>query len=1290
MPATAHLAGDGAAGSLVAQLIAASPEETRALLAAFTSAAFILERSGAGSWHYLAANGPAETMVGLKLADRVGLGNADLFPADIAARLDASYDHCWAGGRFYAYETLTKVGGAPRWLKINLLPLRLAEDRGRIIGTIEDIHEARQAQQQLAERERFLSRAQSLGHMGYWRVDASVQSWSWSPELKQLLGFDPVTFVPTVKALRACFDAAQWRRLRLIFARAIRQHRGRTFEINFIRPDGSVRQLHVEGEPEIDQDGRLTGFFGITQDVTESRRIGRELARSERALIRAQDLGRIGHWFYDVKSRIFETSDALLRLHGLPVGAPVDMELVLSVIPRADRKRLSQLLAMATDQATGFSFQTRAARPDGSMIDISFEAEPELDERGRVARFFGVTQDITDSVRTSTMLREREAALSRALAIGRMGHWHLDVASGAIRWSDEVYELLGLDPRAFTPTSTGLLPLIGADENQRVRALLDEAIAGRQPFDFSTRATRADGTAIDVAVHGDPEFDASGQVVGLFGVVQDISSQKRAERELAAREAVLLRAQRIGRIGHWRLDVASDAIEWSDEIYRLQGYDKANFTPTGARTLAFYPPAKREEIARLRAQAAKRGESYRFEADITRADTGEPLSIAVTGEPEKDASGRVTSIFGITQDITDRRKVERALEQRQQDLMRALRVGRMGHWYADRTTMTLMSPERLADIHGATGVRDRLPLERSIAIYGAADSARLRALVERGWETGEGFVFEGDTLNAKTGQPVALRIVCEPDRDAHGAVVGFFGVTQDVTDRRQIERALEQRERDMSRALKIGRMGHWHYTLATRRIDWSRELFALHGLPEDDRYAALEAANALYDARTIARIEAERAAAIAERRGYFFEADLVRPDTGQIQSIAVHSEPEFGPDGSIIGFFGTTQDITAQKRAERRIVESEARLRVTLQGINAGRIGVSRMDGRRRIIDASPAMLDITGFPTDANISGRTWAELQGEGGTPLGQRTAAIMREIGVYGYWEDMIEWVRPDGGRRHLTLRAVPLSDDVIQVMAFDRTQEIALLNLREQIERNLQSTQKLEALGQLAANLAHEINNQLQPMMTFARAAGGATDDAARAGHLRHVETAARNIRDIVSRTLSFSRPSAQPPRAQPALSLIEAASAFAQPVVPVSMTLERQFVADDAAILVNATEFNQVILNLVRNAVDASRDDGRIVLGFDIAEHIDRPTLPPIPQGRYARIRVTDTGAGMDAAARARLFEPFYTTKTEGKGSGLGLAVVYGIVSRWGGGIAVDSTPGAGTRFDIFIPLCQPA
>lgn len=231
-----------------------------------------------------------------------------------------------------------------------------------------------------------------------------------------------------------------------------------------------------------------------------------------------------------------------------------------------------------------------------------------------------------------------------------------------------------------------------------------------------------------------------------------------------------------------------------------------------------------------------------------------------------------------------------------------------------------------------------------------------------------------------------------------------------------------------------------------------------------------------------------------------------------------------------------------------------------------------------------------------------------------------------------------------------------------------------------EREEHQRQRLESLGQLAGGIAHEINNLLQPIITLAdlnlRDGALPTDERGRlvAADLADILSAARQGREVVGAVLAFARSDS----AAPSPDLIVVADAVASALTLARNALPRQIrliamvEADQARAPITQTELTQVLMNLLTNASDAMAGRGTITVR--LADQDDQLSLT-----------VSDHGSGMDEEARRRAFDPFYTTKPVGRGTGMGLAVVHGVVRRWTGKILVESQPDAGTTITVVIP-----
>ena len=229
------------------------------------------------------------------------------------------------------------------------------------------------------------------------------------------------------------------------------------------------------------------------------------------------------------------------------------------------------------------------------------------------------------------------------------------------------------------------------------------------------------------------------------------------------------------------------------------------------------------------------------------------------------------------------------------------------------------------------------------------------------------------------------------------------------------------------------------------------------------------------------------------------------------------------------------------------------------------------------------------------------------------------------------------------------------------------------------------QRLEAVGTLAAGLAHDMNNVLAAIMGLADGLAETIDDPqARADATDIVREAERGA-ELTRGLLSFSRRGHYRREVLRVGALVDEVVALLGRTLPKNVTIEKRVGEGEACVEGDPTQYSQALVNLGINASDAMAGRGRLVIDADTVT-VEAGSPLSLAPGRYARLRVTDTGTGMDAATRARAFEPFFTTKAMGKGSGLGLALVWGVVKKARGTVVVDSELGKGSTFAIYLPV----
>ena len=254
--------------------------------------------------------------------------------------------------------------------------------------------------------------------------------------------------------------------------------------------------------------------------------------------------------------------------------------------------------------------------------------------------------------------------------------------------------------------------------------------------------------------------------------------------------------------------------------------------------------------------------------------------------------------------------------------------------------------------------------------------------------------------------------------------------------------------------------------------------------------------------------------------------------------------------------------------------------------------------------------------------------------------------------------------------------------------DTTAERRAKDKQLALERHLRETQKTEAIGTLAAGIAHDFNNILASILgnvMLAREQLGTAHAAAR--NLEQINRSATRAKSLVRQILTFARRQPSDMARRPLAPIIDEVHSMLRATLPAAIELVADIPDHSLCCLVDAGQIHQVLVNLVTNAWHAlPAGTGTVTVGLDRTMPAVRPST--LSDGDHAHLWVRDDGVGMDAATQARIFEPFFTTRATGAGTGLGLAVAQGIVDEHRGAIVVESEPGAGSTFHVYLPLAE--
>ncbi len=373
------------------------------------------------------------------------------------------------------------------------------------------------------------------------------------------------------------------------------------------------------------------------------------------------------------------------------------------------------------------------------------------------------------------------------------------------------------------------------------------------------------------------------------------------------------------------------------------------------------------------------------------------------------------------------------------------------------------------------------------------------------------------------------------------------------------------------------------------------------------------------------------------------------------------------------------RDITERARAEKALKVSETHHRSVFEGAVHG-IYRGTLEGR--FLEVNPALVAMLGYRSADEVLKLSLA--QGVFAEP--EEGLRLLDKWQLTGKIEEEVQWKRRD--QRLITVR---LSGRVLgtehqraaglEVIAEDVTERRAL-------EEQLRQAQKIEAVGQLAGGMAHEFNNYLGIVLGYSELLleeAAATEGLRR--NVSEIKAATQRAASLTRQLLALSRRQVLQPKVLDVNAVVWETHKLLRRLIPENIELVPVLDPNLQPVKVDPAQIQQILINLVVNARDAMPQGGKVVIetaNVELDEEYAGRHIEVQP-GRYVMLAVSDNGSGIDEPTQARIFEPFFTTKQEGKGTGLGLSTVYGIVRQSGGHITVESAPGEGTRFRIYLP-----
>ncbi len=705
--------------------------------------------------------------------------------------------------------------------------------------------------------------------------------------------------------------------------------------------------------------------------------------------------------------------------------------------------------------------------------------------------------------------------------------------------------------------------------------------------------------------------------------------------------------------------------------------DFAGRTFEEMRKLFGFDAAATAEIRARYEQVIRSGQPLEYD-EVTRTPAG-IFHGRTTIAPIPDESGACAFVLYSSQDVTARMRVEQALRESEEKFAKAFKCS------PDAISVHELETGRYVEVN-----------DGFLRLFGRSRKEVIgHTALELGvWEeTDEREDFVDQLRRERSVRRRCVKVrngageirVCELSAELFEVGGQPHNVTMlhDVTEQRRAEQVLRESEETFARAFRAS-----PDAISISELESGRLIDINEGFEKLSGYARAE---------LIGRTAAELGLWVDENGRDCLTEELHRH--GSVRNLQMRVQNRSGEQGDFLVSGETVEiggrkclvivahDIRDRLRAEQALRESEEKFAKAFQSSPMVLTIAELATGR--FIEVNRAFERLSGFTREEAI-GRTTLDL-GLWRVPAERQVfaARLERDASV----RDLIMTFVVRNGRE-IILRA---NSDVVQLQGRrciisvleDITDQRRAEEQKATVEAQMRQNQKLEALGTLAGGIAHDFNNILTAIIVNQELAQMDIGDAGSVQRrLGEIGQASARAKDLVRQILTFSRQQSHEKVRQQLQMIVREALGLLRASLPATLEIVQQLSPEAPPVLADASQVHQVVMNLCTNAAHAMRErSGRLTVRLnrcDLDEAAVR-TLSGLQPGGYARLTVADTGHGMDAAVLARIFEPFFTTKGPGEGTGLGLAMVHGIIKDHGGGIFVQSVRGEGTTFDLYFP-----
>ena len=1077
---------------------------------------------------------------------------------------------------------------------------------------------------------------------------------------------------------------------------------GQTVEVNIQRKDGTV--LPVELSLSSNKTGEGWKFTAILRDITARKQADVLLEASESRYRELYENSPLGYLSLDVDGHFIEANTTFCLMLGHERNELIGNRMEHFLTPES-AKRFRNSFPEFKEKGAAYAVPFEMVAKDGHVFSVEINSRIGYDKQDSFKQTHCVVQDVSERKLVMKKLADSEDRFRNIAETASDWMWEVDANAVFTLCSPRVETLLGYrNDEIIGKTPFDLMP---PDEAKRVSTIFAGIVADKKPFrNLENWNLSKDGRMVCMLTSGTPIIGNDGELLGYRGVDTDITELKQAEKEIQSERDTAQLYLNTALVMMLVINKDGTVALANRKACEVLGYSREEII--GKNWFEnFLPVDQANDVASaFDMLIAGNVEPVEFHENAIMTREGSQKVIAWHNAVLRDEQGEIISILSSGEDITERKQMEKRLRFTQFAVDHS---ADMAFWLTSDAKFFYVNES----VCKTLGYSREEMLGKSVPDINSdyppdvwkAHWAEVKAKGP--------FSFESSLLS-KSGESIPVEIT-ENYMEFDGAEFNCAFV-RNITERKQAE-YFSGRTAEILEMVASGVAAEQIYDVICSMYEDKHPNVRTSILRRNGNQlfhcstpSLPEAYSQAIDGMEIGACAGSCGTAAFLGKGVIVEDIATDPLWVNLKSIALPhhlracwSEPVIGKDGEVAGTFAMyynqparpnddeLKDIRNASGLVSIVMDREQRqasLRTLSQAIDQAGESIMITDTKGMIEYVNPSFSRITGYTSD---------EVQGKNPRILksGIQSAAYYKElwdtISNGEVWHSSVIDRRKDGSQYPATLSIAPILNDDGETTHYVGIQQD--MTDHNMLEQQFYQAQKMEAIGTLVGGIAHDFNNMLAGMtgnLYLAMKKVQAQPDVVE--KLAKVEAISFRAADMVQQLLTFARKDRVSMKRVPLTPFIKETIKFLHASVPENIALLQNICSESLYINGDATQLHQVLMNLINNARDAVETVEAPSITVRLSPfHTDTSFLEEhvyFTPGSYAHLSVEDNGHGIPKNMIEHIFEPFFTSKEEGKGTGLGLAMVFGAVKTHQGFVEVDSSEGKGANFHVYLPLLE--